>query len=120
MYSITRDMIVEYHRANYFGKNLIVVGGGGIDHKQLCDYVDRHFGKLGANPVHPRNMPGKPSLKSEVFLMESELTENLNISVFYEAPPWNHPNYYDFLLFQRLLADRPENFMETAIFQRTH
>ena len=33
MYSINRDMIVNYHKANYYGGNLIVVGGGGIDHK---------------------------------------------------------------------------------------
>lgn len=44
--------------------------------------------------------------------MKSELTEELNIGLFYEAPPWNHPKYYDFLILQRLLGDRPENPME--------
>ena len=33
MYSIDRDMIVNYHKANYYGGNFIVVGGGGINHK---------------------------------------------------------------------------------------
>ena len=33
MYSISRDMIVDYHKANYFGSNLIIVGAGDVNHE---------------------------------------------------------------------------------------
>ena len=95
---------------------MIIVGGGGINHEELCGHVDKHFNKMRATPEVKPNQPGKPSFKHEVFMMESELTENLNIGLFYEAPPWIDPHYYDFLLFQRLMADRPENQMEAEIF----
>jgi len=78
-------MIVDYHRANYFGENFIICGGGGIDHNELCAHVDRYFGKLPREPVLNPNRPGKPELKSEVFLMESELTPNINVGIFYEG-----------------------------------
>ena len=37
MYSITRDMIVDYHNNNYFGENFIVIGAGNIKHEDLCN-----------------------------------------------------------------------------------
>lgn len=57
MYSITRDMIVQYKEANYFGKNLIVVGGGDINHSELCHYIDKYFSRIPSNPPHPPNRP---------------------------------------------------------------
>jgi hypothetical protein len=47
--------------------------------------------------------------------MESELTDGLNIAIFNEAPPWDHPMYYHFLILQRLIADKSENPLEAQI-----
>ena len=30
--------------------------------------------------------------------MESELTEDVNVGIFHEAPEWTDPGYYDFLI----------------------
>jgi hypothetical protein len=54
----------------------------------------------------------KPTFREEIFLMESELTDGLNVAIFNEAPPWDHPMYYHFLILQRLLGDKSENPME--------
>lgn len=76
------------------------MGGGGLNHEELCGHVDKHFRHMKPDPeVKPNPPGGKPDFKHEVFLMESELTENLNVGLFYEAPSWTHPHYYDFLLF---------------------
>jgi len=34
---------------------------------------------------------------------------NLNTGVFFEAPKWTHPDYYAFLLFQRILGEYTHN-----------
>jgi predicted Zn-dependent peptidase len=87
MYSIDRDMITRYKAANYFGKNLIVVGGGNVNHNELCRLMDKHFGHMPSDPPFAPNTPGKPVFKGkDVFLMESDLTENVNVGIFYEAP----------------------------------
>jgi len=46
MYSITRDMISNYHTANYYGENLILVGVGNVNHEQLCEFVEKHFRRI--------------------------------------------------------------------------
>lgn len=116
MYSISRDMIVDYHRNNYFGENFIVIGCGNIKHEDLCEQVAEGFKKVYPKPAKAQPVSEKPQFQSELFLMQSELTDQVNATIFYEAPPWDHPHYYDFLLFQRLLDDRPENQFESLIY----
>ena len=60
MRTITRDMIVEYHQANYFGKNLIVAAGGGVNHREVCDYVSKYFSRLPPDPPIAPSNPPKP------------------------------------------------------------
>ena len=50
MYSIDRDMVVKFHKANYYGENLIVVGCGDVNHQDLCNYVLEAFAKLSKKP----------------------------------------------------------------------
>lgn len=43
-------MIVEYHKQNYFGENIIIVGAGGHDHDKLVEIVEKTFNKFRSNP----------------------------------------------------------------------
>jgi processing peptidase subunit alpha/processing peptidase subunit beta len=45
-------------------------------------------------------------------LQHGDVTENLNIGIFFEAAPWKDPEYYSFLILQRLLGDKPETELE--------
>lgn len=94
MYSITRDMIYDYHRANYYGENLIIVGVGNVNHEELCSFVDKHFSKIPRRSPISQPESLKPTFKNEVFLMESELTEKVNVGLLYEGPEWTKPEYY--------------------------
>jgi processing peptidase subunit alpha/processing peptidase subunit beta len=51
MYTIDRDVVVKFHKANYFGENLIVVGCGDIKHDELCKFVLESFQKLPRKPA---------------------------------------------------------------------
>jgi predicted Zn-dependent peptidase len=46
IYNVTQDMIREYHANNYVGKNLVVVGTGGVNHQEFVDMVANEFGQL--------------------------------------------------------------------------
>ena len=46
IHKITRQMIVEFHQRMYFGENMVIVGTGSIEHNQLVDLAEQHFGKL--------------------------------------------------------------------------
>ena len=43
IYNVTQDMIREYHANNYIGKNIVVVGTGGVNHKEFVDMVANEF-----------------------------------------------------------------------------
>ena len=45
IYNVTQDMIREYHANNYVGKNLVVVGTGGVNHKEFVEMVANEFGQ---------------------------------------------------------------------------
>lgn len=44
--SLTRDQLVEYVTSQYTAPRMVVAGAGAIDHTQLCDLADQHFGGL--------------------------------------------------------------------------
>jgi len=47
--SLTRDQLVEYIQTQYTAPRMVVAGAGAIDHNQLCELADKHFGALPTN-----------------------------------------------------------------------
>ena len=52
--SVTRDMVTNFHAANYFGENMVVVGTGDVNHKELVDLVKESFSNC--NRVVPQGV----------------------------------------------------------------
>ncbi|KAL4433526.1 hypothetical protein ABPG74_002923 [Tetrahymena malaccensis] len=116
---ITRDMIVDYHQTNYYGENLIVIGCGDHKHEDLVDLVSKHFNKVprkSPNPIQNLNNFTKPQFCSEFSLIQSDIhPDHLNISFLQEAPSWSDPDYFAFLLIQRIIGDKPESPLDLEI-----
>jgi len=115
IYNVTQDMVKEYHSTHYVGKNLIIVGVGNINHKDFVDQVAREFGNLNKNspPGLEKKNTDKPVYTPSIMLMRDDENYNAGIGVFYDAPSWNHEDYYAFLLMERIIgnysADRNGN-----------
>ena len=39
IYSINRDMIVDFHNANYYGDNMVIVATGNVNHDEVVELV---------------------------------------------------------------------------------
>jgi len=105
--TISQDQIVEFQKTNYIGPNIVIVGAGDIKHEQLVELAEKHFGGLpGQVPagLEVKNLE-KPYFTPSVMMMRDDELANLNIGVFFEAPTWSHPDYYAFLMFQRILGE---------------
>ena len=50
--SLTRDDLQEYIKTNYTAPRMVLSGAGAIDHSQLVELADKHFGGL------PSSSPG--------------------------------------------------------------
>jgi predicted Zn-dependent peptidase len=46
-------MIVDFHKTNYFGENMVIVGTGGVSHQQLVDLAEQHFHSLPRRASKP-------------------------------------------------------------------
>lgn len=53
--SIKRDDLVEYVQDHYKAPRMVLAGAGGVDHQQLVDLAQKHFGDVGTD--YPREIP---------------------------------------------------------------
>jgi len=69
--------------------------------------VEKHFGNLPTAPATSLEIKNKdkPYFTPSVMMMRDDEMANVNVGVFFEAPSWTHPDYYSFLLFQRILGE---------------
>lgn len=104
--SVTRDMVTNFHTANYFGKNMVIVGTGDIDHKELVDLVAEHFKDCKETPPEGMLRTGMdtPIFIPGLTMIRDDEMDTCCVGVFYKAPSWNHQDYYAFLLLERLFG----------------
>merc|ERR1711976_942251 len=46
--SISRDDLVHYIKTHYKGPRIVLAGAGGVNHEDLCQLANQHFGKISA------------------------------------------------------------------------
>ena len=44
--NVSEEMIRDFHANHYHAQNMVVVGTGNINHKELEDWSDKYFGNL--------------------------------------------------------------------------
>jgi mitochondrial-processing peptidase subunit beta len=49
--SLTRNDLTSYINTHYTANRFVIAGAGAIDHKQLVELTEKHFGKLPAQPT---------------------------------------------------------------------
>eukprot|EP01017_Pseudomicrothorax_dubius_P028600 TRINITY_DN3402_c0_g1_i1.p1 TRINITY_DN3402_c0_g1~~TRINITY_DN3402_c0_g1_i1.p1 ORF type:complete len:519 (+),score=156.42 TRINITY_DN3402_c0_g1_i1:145-1701(+) len=105
--TINQEQIREFHAANYIGPNIVVVGTGNIQHERLVELVEKSFGSAPAQRPSGLVIPNteKPYFTPSVMMVRDDEMANLNVGVFFNAPSWNDPDYYAFLLLQRVLGE---------------
>jgi len=65
--------------------------------------------------VKPEFLPRCQLVGAELL---EEAPEGLNIGLFWEAPHWQHEDYFAFLILQRLMENKPEKHsLEAKLFQ---
>mmetsp|Transcript_42296 Transcript_42296/g.64860 ORF Transcript_42296/g.64860 Transcript_42296/m.64860 type:complete len:284 (-) Transcript_42296:268-1119(-) len=116
IHKITREMIVGFHKRMYYGENIVIVGTGNIEHNTLVDLAEQHFGRL------PRTNGGieilnteQPKFKPGLLYVRDEIMQTQNVGVFYNAPPWGHPDFYAFLLLQRIFGNYSQDLLHESL-----
>lgn len=100
-------MIVKYHNDNYVGDNIIIAGCGNLRHEELVDYVERYF-RVNKQGSGDTSNSLKPGFNEGMLFLESKFTDQVNVSMLYEAPSYLDSEFFAFLLLQKIMGDKPE------------
>merc|ERR1712124_89057 len=57
---LTRDHLVDYIKTQYTPSRMVLAGAGAVDHEQLCELGEKHFGEL--KNKGPYDVPMEPAV----------------------------------------------------------
>jgi len=101
---IGADHLRQYHTANYFGDNLVVVATGDVNHAQVVEQVEQAFASLPkTSQAAPKNTERPIYTPSILFIRDDEMI-NSNVGIFYDAPSVKDEDYYSFLLLKHMFG----------------
>jgi mitochondrial-processing peptidase subunit beta len=103
-HTLTVNNLRDYHTANYFGDNMVIVATGDVSHESIVDAVEQHFANLPKNAtVAPKNSEKAVYVPAILFIRDDEMY-NSNVGIFYDAPSVKHEDYYSFLLLKHMFG----------------
>lgn len=106
--SITRDDLSSYISTNYTADRMVLVGTGGVDHKELVELAKKHFSSL---PVSPNPIPlgrlAHPKttfVGSEVRIRDDDMP-TAHIAIAVEGVGWSSPDYLPMMVMQSIFGN---------------
>lgn len=106
--SIKRDDLASYIKTNYTADRMVLVGTGGVDHRELQELASKHFGSLpvSSNPVAlgQKHHPKTQFVGSEVRIRDDTMS-TANIAIAVEGVGWRSPDYFPMLVMQSIMGN---------------
>jgi len=99
--NVTQDHIKDYLDAHYIASRMVLVATGGVDPKQVSELGEKHFGKT---PKAGREITGddRPIFTPSSIQIRDDDIELVHMGLFYQAPSWNHEDFFAFQMLKRL------------------
>jgi len=102
--NLNSDSLRNFHAANYYGDNIVIVGTGDINHEAFVDQVNQHFHTLSKTVDAKALGTEKPIYIPALLYIRDDEMVNSNVGVFYDAPSIKDADYYGFLLLQNMFG----------------
>lgn len=102
--TLTVNHLRDYHTANYFGDNMVIVATGDVSHDSIVDAVEQHFASLPKNATVPTKNADKAVYVPAILFIRDDEMYNSNVGIFYDAPSVKHEDYYSFLLLKHMFG----------------
>ena len=103
-HTIGIDHLRDFHSANYFGDNIVVVATGDVNHKQIVDAVEQSFASLQKSTTVKTKGTEKAVYIPALLMIRDDEMVNSNVCVFYDAPGVKHEDYYAFQLMKNMFG----------------
>ena len=98
------DHLRNFHAANYYGDNIVVVATGAVNHDQIVEAVEQNFSSLQKSTTVPAANTNRPIYTPSLLMLRDDEMVNSNVGVFYDAPGVNHEDHFAFRLMQNMFG----------------
>ena len=107
--SITRDDLQQYIKTHYTAPRVVIASAGAVDHAQLTELADKHFGHLPG-----RNNPSEgalveaplepcPFVGSDI-RMRDDAMPSAHVAVAFETGGWTDAHSFPLMVMQQMLG----------------
>lgn len=106
--SIQRDDLLNYIKANYTADRMVLVGAGGIPHKQLVELAEKHFSGLPTGPQEVASLRAqkkRPDFVGSEIRVRDDTIPTANIAIAVEGVSWNDDDYFTALVTQAIVGN---------------
>ena len=60
--NLSKTDLVDYIKTHYTSNRFVIAGAGAVDHKELVDLTEQHFGKLPSAPANGASTTFQPAI----------------------------------------------------------
>jgi Predicted Zn-dependent peptidases len=111
--SLSRKDLTDYIQAHYTAPRMVISGAGGVDHGQLCQLAEEHFGGLPSVAKSGMEVAMDPAVftGSDV-RVKFDSDDTAHIALAFEGASWTSEYAFPLMLLQTMLGsyDRASGF----------
>lgn len=103
--NLTRDDLLEYISTHYTSNRFVIAGAGAVDHTQLAELTEKHFGNLPAAPKGGVSIAMEPAVftGSDKRIRFDSMHE-AHIALAFQGASWTSPFALPLMLMQTILG----------------
>ena len=103
--NLTRDDLLEYISTHYTANRFVVAGAGAVDHKQLTELTEKHFGGLPTASKGGLSIAMEPAIftGSDKRIRFDSMNE-AHIALAFQGASWTSPFALPLMLMQTILG----------------
>jgi processing peptidase subunit beta len=101
--NLTRNDLVDYIKTHYTADRFVIAGAGAVDHKQLVDLTEKHFGSLPKGSGAARSFEPALFTGSDKRLRYDSMSE-AHIALAFQGASWTSEYSFPLMLIQTILG----------------
>jgi processing peptidase subunit beta len=103
--NLTREDLQDYIKTHYTANRFVIAGAGAVDHKQLTELTEKHFGSLPSAPKSSVSVAMEPAIftGSDKRIRFDSMGE-AHVALAFQGASWTSPFAVPLMLLQTILG----------------
>jgi len=103
--SLTRDDLQSYIRTHYTSDRFVIAGAGAIDHKQLTELTEKHFGSLQRTPKDGLSLKFDPAVfTGSDKRIRYDTMHEAHVALAFQGASWTSEYSFPLMVIQTILG----------------